>query len=471
MVQQLKQVLVQNKVTCLMRKCRNLAVATCLLFCLELSAVATDLRVADKKITVNGKEATVLSISQPNGTLGIRLKKGELFDVILQNPMHVPTSIHWHGLILPNNQDGVAFVTQFPIYPKQSYHYQFPLVQSGTYWMHSHYGLQEQRLSSAPLIIEDPEDEKLADQEAIMFLVDFSFKHPSEIFQKLRCNKKEMKIKSQDLVEVDYDAFLVNYKTLSNPDIVKVQPGKKVRLRVINGSSATNFFINLGNLGGEVIAVDGNRIKSVQGSQFELAVAQRIDIVVTIPQEGGIFPILAKGEGTNKQTGLILTTKETTSFLNISEKTVDKAGAFTNAQERQFHALTPLPKKPIDNRLTMELGGDMANYVWTLNGQVWPEVTPLIVEKGQRVEITFKNVSSMSHPMHLHGHVFQVTAIDGKPVDGALRDTILVMPNSTISIQFDADNPGVWPLHCHILYHLEAGMFSVIRYKDFIQPL
>jgi FtsP/CotA-like multicopper oxidase with cupredoxin domain len=94
-----------------------------------------------------------------------------------------------------------------------------------------------------------------------------------------------------------------------------------------------------------------------------------------------------------------------------------------------------------------------------------------VVEKGQRVEIVFKNVTTMSHPMHLHGHVFQVTAIDGQPIDGAVRDTVLVMPNSSLTIQFDADNPGVWPLHCHLLYHLEAGMFTVVRYKDFIQPL
>lgn len=113
----------------------------------------------------------------------------------------------------------------------------------------------------------------------------------------------------------------------------------------------------------------------------------------------------------------------------------------------------------------------MQDYIWTLNGQSWPEVPPLVVEKGQRVEITFVNTSTMSHPMHLHGHVFQVTAIDGESINGAMRDTVLVMPKSSLSIQFDADNPGVWPLHCHVLYHLEAGMLTVLRYKDFIQPL
>ncbi len=442
----------------------------------HLIGAPTELQILDKTIIVNGKESSVFALVQPDGTLGIKAKKGQLFDVILKNRMKVPTSIHWHGLILPNNQDGVAFVTQFPLYPGLSYHYQFPLVQSGTYWMHSHYGLQEQKLLSAPLIIYEPEDATVADQDVVLFLTDFSFKSPSEIYQELRCKSsmsmtpmKEMS--SQDIVEVDYDAFLINYRTLDNPDIVKVEPGKKVRLRIINGASATNFFILLGRLEGEVIAVDGNRIKPYPGSQFELAASQRLDIVLTIPQGDGIYPIFSKGEGTNKQAGLILATNDKVPLPKFSQKTSEKAKAFTNIQETDLHALYPLSKKPVDKRIFVELGGDMANYIWTLNGQAWPEVTPLIVEKGQRVEIIFKNVTSMSHPMHLHGHVFQVTAIDDKPFEGAMRDTILVMPNSTVAIQFDADHPGVWPLHCHILYHLEAGMFTVVRYKDFIQPL
>lgn len=432
---------------------------------------AIELTPVEKKIEINGKEAVLLALSQPDGTLGLRATKGELFDVLLKNTMRVPTSIHWHGLILPNSQDGVAFITQLPLYPGQSYRYQFPLVQSGTYWMHSHFALQEQNQLSAPLIIDEPEDKRIADQEAILFLADFSFKAPAEIYQNLRCKPKMKEMKKQaDIVEVDYAAFLTNYHTLDNPEIISVEPGQKIRLRAINGASSTNFFIILGDLEGEAIAVDGNRIKPLRGSQFELGVAQRIDIVVTIPPKGGAFPILAQGEGTDKQTGLILATKEAPR-LSLNGKAIKKAGSLTNAQEFNLYALDPLPSKPVDKQMFVELGGNMDEYVWTLNGQSWPEVTPLVVEKGQRVEIIFKNASSMSHPMHLHGHVFQVTAIDGQQFAGAKRDTLLVMPESTISIQFDADNPGVWPLHCHILYHLEAGMLTVLRYKDYIQSL
>lgn len=438
-----------------------------LLFCCSLEA--TELNVIERKITVNGKEASIFGIAQPDGTLGLRIKKEDPFNVQLNNKLDVLTSVHWHGLILPNAQDGVAFVTQYALYPGQFYHYRFPLVQSGTFWMHSHLGLQEQKLLVAPLIIETPEDATVADQEVVILLADFSFQSPSTIFENLR-RPKDSKKMAPDIVEVNYDAYLTNYLTLDNPEIVTVNPGARVRLRLINGSSATNFFIHLGALLGEAIAVDGNRIHPLKGSEFELAVAQRIDLLVTIPKEGEAFPILAQAEGTDRQTGLILATKNG-KIPSLSEKASTKAGRLTNAQERQLRALTPLPPKKVDKQLLVELNGDMSTYLWTINGQAWPESTPLIVEKGQRVEILFKNQSSMSHPMHFHGHVFQVTGIDENFFEGAVRDTVLVTPKSTFSVQFDADNPGVWPLHCHLLYHLEAGMFTVVRYSDFQQPL
>ncbi len=448
---------------------RLFLVFLCLALCSALQA--TELSIIEKKLDIDGTTATVFAIVQPDGTPGIRIEKGKGFDVELENKLNVPTSVHWHGLILPNNQDGVAFITQFALYPGQAYRYQFPLTQAGTFWMHSHLGLQEQKLLSAPLILVDPSEPKVADEEVVLFLADFSFQSPDVIFEKLRCRREPpMKMDVPDLVEVDYAAYLTNWRTLKSPEIVKVTPGDKIRLRVINGASATNFFIHLGQLKGEVIAIDGNRTKPLLGSDFELADAQRIDILVDIPETGGAFPILAQAEGTDRQTGLILATQGS-ALPSVSEKATNKAGALTNAQEGKLEALNPLPPKQVDRQLTVELGGDMETYAWTINGQAWPESTPLIVKKGERVEVIFKNRSTMSHPMHLHGHVFQVKAIDGNRFEGALRDTVLVTPNSTLTIQFDANNPGVWPFHCHILYHMEAGMFTVIRYADFQQPL
>lgn len=427
---------------------------------LSFSLHGAELNVVEKKITVNGKESTVFAIEGD-----LHLEKGQPFDVELKNNLKVPTSVHWHGLILPNSQDGVAFITQYPLYPGESYHYQFPLVQSGTFWMHSHYGLQEQRLLSAPLIISEGQE-----KEAIIFLTDFSFTSPSEIYQKLRSGKMMKMGRGPDLSDVDYDAYLANNRTLQNPEVIDVNSGERIRLRIINGASATNFFIDLQGLEGEAIAVDGNRIHPMTGSIFELADAQRIDLLVNIPDSGGVFPILAQAEGTDKQTGLILATQGTP-IPKLSERASKTAGALTNAHERQLRALSPLAPKKVDHQLFVELGGNMETYVWTINGQAWPESTPLIVKKGERVEMVFKNTTTMSHPMHFHGHVFQVKAIDGQEFDGAMRDTVLVTPESTVKVQFDADNPGVWPLHCHLLYHMEAGMFTVVKYKDFQQPL
>lgn len=423
------------------------------------------LKVIEREIIVNGQKAQVYALTQPDGTLGLFSKKGQDFNVKVVNTLNVPTSIHWHGLILPNNQDGVAFITQFAIYPGTEYPYHFPLLQSGTYFMHAHYGMQEQRLLSAPLILLDEDDSTLTNKDIVILLADFSFKSPDQILQELRCGgkMKNMKMSQADVVEVNYDAFLANSKTLDNPDVFEITPGSRVRLRLINASSATNFLINLGQLDGEAIAVDGKGIEPLRSKQFELGISQRIDIVVTIPESGGSFPILAQGEATDMQTGIILSTPGAHP-LKLNPKTAQKAGIVTNKQEALLHALKPLSAKKIDRKVNIELGGDMANYVWTLNGQAWPETTPVLVKKDERVEITFKNLTAMTHPMHLHGHVFQVTEIDGKMLNGAMRDSVLVGPWSTIKIQFDADNPGVWPLHCHLLYHQEAGMFTVVRY-------
>lgn len=429
------------------------------------------LNVLEREITVNDKKSKVYGLIQEDGTFGIVAHKGDAFNVTVENNLDVPTSIHWHGLILPNGQDGVAFITQFPIYPKTQYQYDFPLLQAGTFFMHAHYGLQEQRLLSAPLILLEPEDDPLSDQDVIVMLTDFSFKSPSQIYAELRCKKMKsgMRINTSDVVEVDYDAFLANFKTLENPEVYQVKKGDKVRLRLINASSATNFFINLDTLEGELIAVDGNRVRPIKGKEFELGVAQRVDVVLTIPAKGGYFPIYAIGEGTKMQTGIVLSTGS--EYQKLHSMLAENAGAMTNQQESMLEALHPLPTKQVNQSIVIELGGDMENYIWTLNKQAWPESTPVVVKKGDRVELTFKNVSTMTHPMHLHGHVFQVTAMDGKKMQGAIRDTVLVTPNSSVTVQFDANNPGVWPLHCHVLYHLEAGMLTVVRYEDFIQPL
>lgn len=432
------------------------------------------------QITVDGKTATVYRIEQPNGTWGFHGIKGQDFNVIVKNEIAEPTVIHWHGLLLPNSQDGVPYVTQLPILPGQEYHYDFKLVQAGTYWMHSHYQFQLQQLLSAPLIIEDPNDANKNEQNVVLLLTDFSFKKPDIIWKDLRKDEEKNKqnkmthsmsksMAAPDLNDVKYDAYLTNYRTLTNPEVVTVKPGAVVRLRLIDGAAGSNYFIHLGSLTGTAIAADGESIEPLKGSIFTLAMGQRLDVLVKIPEGPGVYPILAQGEGTTMQTGLILATSgaKIPAFSNTAATVV---GAVTNAQELELKALHPLAKKPIDRVLTVNLEGDMSQYKWTINGQAWPNITPFEIKQGQRVEIIFNNKTSMSHPMHLHGHVFEVIEIDGKPIQGALRDTVLLTPNSTMKVILDADNSGNWLLHCHLLYHGAAGMMTLVDYEGYPKP-
>jgi FtsP/CotA-like multicopper oxidase with cupredoxin domain len=460
-------------------------------------------------ITVLGRTVKVTTIDQSEGVQGYSPEKSDGFHVELVNQLPVPTSVHWHGLILPNLMDGVPYLAQEPIPPGGSYKYDFSLKQSGTYWMHSHYGLQEQQLTSAPMIIRTPAQSKLADVEYTVMLSDFSFTGPQDIFKSLTANmsgmpgKSDQKEKSMSKpedslivqqwdstskrlvarqikgpapdIDVKYDALLANRRTLDDPDVFPVKPAQTVLLRLIAASAATNFFIDTGDLDATIVATDGENVKPLKGNFFQLAVAQRLDLLLTIPATGGLFPILALGEGSTLQTGFLLATpgaEASKPALGIRGERM--TGGLDNTQEVRLEAEVPLPDKPVQRSLPSVLGGNMMSYTWTINSAMYPNRNSLNVKEGERVELVNRNETGMAHPMHLHGHVFEVTEIDGQKISGAKRDTILVPPKSTIKIVFEADNPGVWAYHCHILYHLAAGMFTVLKYdgadEEFWQP-
>jgi FtsP/CotA-like multicopper oxidase with cupredoxin domain len=456
------------------------------------SGAPVRLYVREVPITIFGKPGKVIAIEQENGAMGLHLKEADGFNVEVINQLKEPTCIHWHGLILPALMDGVPFVSQNPIPPGGAFHYQFPLKQSGTYWLHSHYGLQEQLLASAPLILESEEQSAKADEQYTVLLSDYSFTPPATILQRLKVGMRSMggmsmknmpatqKLYAQKWDEaggfartvidgglpdtdIKYDALIANRRTVDNPEIFHVKPGHNVLLRMIAGSAATNFFVDTGALSSLLMAVDGKDVEPVPGNYFQLGIAQRIDLVVKIPDQGGAFPIVAQGEGTKQQCGVVLAT-ENAKIPKIGYQAEFAAAGVDNTQELQLRAENPLPEKPVDRSLPCILGGNMAKYDWTINGAVYPNRNSLDVKENERVEIEFRNDTGMTHPMHLHGHDFQVTEIDGTKVQGALRDTLIVPPKSTIKVIFDANNPGVWAFHCHILYHAAVGMFTVLKY-------
>jgi FtsP/CotA-like multicopper oxidase with cupredoxin domain len=461
----------------------------------------------ESSVTVLGRTVKVAALTQSNGEQGYSPEKANGFHVEVVNQLPVPTSIHWHGLVLPNLMDGVPFVTQDPIPPGGSRRYDFVLKQSGSYWMHSHYGLQEQQLLAAPMVIRSPSQSKAADAEFTVMFSDFSFTSPQDILKGLTGKSQAMKGKTEkknmsDLkpmsmpeqkrslvvqqwdepskrlvshqiqavlpdVDVKYDALLANRRTIDNPQVFEVKPGQSVLLRLMGAASATNFFIDTGALDATIIATDGEAVQPLKGNFFQLSTAQRLDLLVTIPQSGGVFPILALAEGTSLQAGVLLATPEAKMPKHsLAIRTQRTMGGLDNTQEIRLIAKEALPDKPVQRSLPSVLGGNMTTYSWTINGAPYPNRNSLNVKEGERVELVISNKTGMSHPMHLHGHVFEVTEIDGRKIAGAKRDTILVPPKSTIKVVFDADNPGVWAYHCHILYHLATGMFTVLKYEN-----
>jgi FtsP/CotA-like multicopper oxidase with cupredoxin domain len=447
----------------------------------------TTIRAVTRTLDINGKAAHVMGLLQPNGTQGMNTVVNDPFQVTLDNQLPVHTAIHWHGLHPPNNEDGVPGVTQLPIRPGASAFYNFPVQPAGTHWMHSHQGLQEAFLLAAPLIVRDASDRARDEQEVVIMLGDFSFTPPKEIYAKLRAGgttnggtkqgqggKATAGMKSKaikpDANDVNYDAYLANDRTLLDPEVVKVEKGGRLRLRIINGSSGTNYFVDLGSLSGELIATDGMPVKPFRGSRFPLAIAQRIDVIVHLPPEGGAFPILALRELAAERTGIVLATSGA-KIAKLPPSGSAATGLLTLEQESQLAAANPLSARPADQMSVLRLQGNMRRYEWLINSIAFNVANPasekaaVHVKAGQRVALKFVNETPMSHPMHLHGHAFQVVSINDRRFSGPLRDTVLVAGKTNVTVEFDANNPGLWYVHCHILWHLDAGMAALVQYE------
>jgi FtsP/CotA-like multicopper oxidase with cupredoxin domain len=267
---------------------------------------------------------------------------------------------------------------------------------------------------------------------------------------------------SMDLNDIDYDAFLANDRTFADPEVIRTEQAGRVRLRLINAASATQFWVDLGALSGTVIAADGHAVRPVRVTRVPLAMAQRLDVLIDLPGNGS-YPIFAQVEGKRARTGIILAASGAT-VSRLAAEAGENAPPVDLSLERRLEAVTPLAPRAPDVTHRVNLAGAMAPYAWSLNGEYWPNVTPLMIATGQRVAIEMLNHSTMPHPMHLHGHAFQVVALNGAPLAGAVRDTVLVPPMGSVTIAFDADNPGRWAFHCHNLYHMMTGMMTEVRY-------
>jgi FtsP/CotA-like multicopper oxidase with cupredoxin domain len=447
------------------------------------------LRATTRTLDIGGRAVSVKGILNDQGQSGLILNPGEAFRVDLLNELNTPTILHWHGQIPPNAQDGVPDMPQSVLAAGERRPFDFAATP-GTHWMHSHIPVQEMELLAAPLIVRRAEDVAADRQEVVILLHDLSFRPAEEVLAEITGGMGGMahdmgamghdmgsmdmggmshdmsmmggmSMGAMDLNDFNFDAYLANDRTLDDPEVVAVEKGGRVLLRIINGSAATVFWIDTGALQGRAVATDGNPIRPVAGNRFGLAMGQRLDIELDLPAEGGAFPILALREGAVERTGIILASKGAmVERLAGASDAAHPAFSGDLTQEAQFSALTPLTDRPVDRSDDLMLGGSMMPYLWTIDGQAWGTHRPIKARTGERVTLTFHNMSMMAHPMHLHGHHFQVVALNGHALAGALRDTVHVPPMSRVTVAVDAGEAARWMLHCHHMPHLATGMMT-----------
>ncbi|QRG04780.1 multicopper oxidase domain-containing protein [Xanthobacter dioxanivorans] len=472
------------------------------------------LAVESTTIEVNGKPAKVFAVKGPAGS-GVMARQGDRLTGALLNASGIPLQMHWHGQVLaPPDQDRARpGGGELPSGGSDQVDF---LLTPGTHWMHSH-TLAEQQLLAAPLVTREADAGDV--QDVVVMLHDFAFRSPEEILAELggtdahggghgahamggaapHAGHPMPGMGGQSMMDqgmghqgmsmpgmggmgggmtgasghamggmpmvhandVAYDAFLANHRTLADPEVVQVEKGGRVRLRIINGGTATAFFISMPGLAPRCIAVDGSPCAPAPAAAFPLAQGQRIDLLVEIPAGGGAFPVLAQVEAAAPRTGIILATAGA-AVSRVAETAGRPAGLLDLAFESTLSATSPLAARTPDRTFAVMLG-EAPGYRWTINGRIHGEHQPFVVRQGERVEMTFMNPTAMTHPMHLHGHHFQVVGIGGRRVSGPVRDTVIVPPHAPVTIAFDAGQKGEWFLHCHHLYHMATGMMTVLQ--------
>ncbi|MGY6709423.1 MAG: multicopper oxidase family protein, partial [Rhizobiaceae bacterium] len=387
---------------------------------------AATIGASTRVLDIEGRAASVLGLANEAGGQGLILDPGQRFRVRLENRLDVDTIIHWHGQIPPHAQDGVPGAPLPALRPGEARDYDFePL--PGTFWMHSHIPQQEMQLLAAPLIVRSAEDLAADRQEVVTIFQDFSFTSPDELMAGIEhepghggmdhgamghggmdhgamggqgmdhgtmSGMSGMQGMEMDLNDIDFDAYLANDRTLADPEVVRVERGGRVRLRLINGASATVFWIDTGAVEGRLVAVDGHDIEPVSGNRFGFAMGQRLDIELDLPAGEGVYPIFALREGERERTGIILATPgaRVERLDGLSEE-ASPAFDYDLAQEARLRAARPLAaREPADTKMIM-LGGTMSPYRWTINDRVWGEHVPIRARSGERVELMFHNMS------------------------------------------------------------------------------
>lgn len=432
--------------------------------------VIRDFDLTARPATIELRPGLAVNAWTYNGTVPgplIRARVGDLVRVHLNNQLPEGTTIHWHGLAVPNGEDGVAGVTQDAVPPGRSVTYAFVPQVAGTYWYHSHQrgAKQVDRGLYGSLVI-DPATEPHAVPDVDQTLVYDEWPWGLE--------KTNPPPPSDPIAMTTYVTYSVNGKTGGAIEPVKVSPGQLVRLRLVNVGYVTHY-VYLDGQSVTLTAFDGHSVSGgpPTDAALPLGAGERIDLQFVAPRAplwlrlldaappaaDVRVPIVPSGTNpvpppANHRNIAVL------DLLSYSARAVDRVWPVGTVPNRTY-TLTitkgglPMPDMP-----------EMAGMTYQINGKSFPDTDTLVVTQGDYVEINFVNLSDMEHAMHLHGHVFQVLSRNGEAVSGIIdKDTVVVPPQTSISIGFHADNPGWWMIHCHELYHAEGGLMTLVRYE------
>lgn len=519
-----------------------------------LSGEDIALAIARTPFTLGGRTGSATTV---NGTLPgplIHLREGQDVRLAVTNHLDVDSSIHWHGLLVPFQMDGVPGVSFPGIRPGETFHYAFPVRQSGTYWYHSHSGGQEGTGLFGPIVIDPAGGERVAaERELIVMLSDWSFMPPLEILRKLKAQPDYFNHQQQAWFEAPSgkpmhvaDKLRWGRMRMSPSDIADVtgatytylvngqgpdanwtglfHPGERVRLRVINASMMTTFNLRIPGLPLTVVAADGSDVKPVETDEIQIGVAETYDLVVTpgdqaytlfaesvdrsgyargtlAPRAGMSAPVPAlrkpplltmKDMGMGSMAGMhgmkamehgSMSMRDPANAPGVTltpgvdmiapmpvDRTGDRGLGLDGVDHRvlvytDLEAPEPRPDiSPPTREIVVHLTGNMERYMWSFNGKRYSAIVePIRLARNERVRFKLVNETMMTHPIHLHGFLFDL--VNGKGDRLPKKHTVNVLPGGFVAFDLTADAPGDWAFHCHLLLHMVAGMFNVVTVR------
>jgi CopA family copper-resistance protein len=535
-----------------------------------------DLTIAKSPLLVGNKVGAPITINgQMPGPL-IRLKEGQRAKLNVTNRLSEDTSIHWHGIILPENMDGVPGVSFEGIKPGRTFKYRYDVEQNGTYWYHSHSGLQEQLGHLGPLVIEPKDGDIGADREHTIILSDWTFEDPDTVFRNLKVAEGyynyqkrtifetfedvrqqglektwkqremwgQMRMSPRDIADVTGSTYtyLMNGRDSQMNWSALFKPGEKVRLRIINGSAMSFFDVRIPGLEMTVVAADGQPVKPGPVDEFRIGVAETYDVVVQ-PKQNKPYTIYAESFDRSGYVRGTLTPElgleaEVPELRQVPERGMAAMGMGAMAMSGDMkgnsmnmkhmggnnshmtHKMTHKKELPVENikikhresghgagaamiatnpvsrlhepgigledvdhkvlvytdlvgahewpdtreperQIELHLTGNMERYMWSFDGKKFTEVDgPVQFHHGERLRLVMVNDTMMDHPIHLHGMWME---LENGQYPRPRKHTISLKPSEKVSLLITADAPGSWAFHCHLLYHMKAGMFRVVN--------